>query len=459
MARVLLLIMLAPLGFMAIRLGWPWAIAVLALATPIYAFVLLKDAPARGKITFIVTAFVLQALLIAWGLQWSLARLGMALDSAAGANAAYQFTSGSDVLRNFWAIFGGLAIAAGLFGLLLGSVYLQNRRQTTRNGSLSRTMHYALGTIPAKWQAQGGQLTTLKAPKSPRPAMTGPGEVNVQRGHALVLEKEGVVTEVLPAGVHWVHDQERLAMLVPLYGQGDRVVVRDATTKDGLQIADLELAVFHKVYSDDATTQIGEDKFVFNDDIIRNRVWSASGNTWEAAVRAVTERQARDIIARYTMEELVALDEVGRMKFKEALQVKINEVTLNHMGISVSITGIGTINAPDLAAEKLMAAWCAAKDREMALAQAQLQNQIITETAAARAHSLRTLVDAMNHALEKPQVVRDLLAMSFVERMERVETEPGGSGGQDFEALSRLLLVEALRGFTDRVEPRPAADA
>lgn len=457
MARVLLLIMLAPIGFAAIRLGWPWAIAVLTLATPIYAFVLLKDAPSRVKTTFIVTAFVLQALLLAWGLQWSLGRLGMALASNAGAGAAYQFTSGSDVLRNFWAIIGGLAIAAGLFGLLLGVVYLQNRRQTTRNGSLSRTMHYALGTMPAKWQAQGGQLTTLKAPKSPRPALTGPGEVNVQRGHALVLEKEGVVTEVLPAGVHWVHDQERLAMLVPLYGQGDRVVIRDATTRDGLQIAELELAVFHKVYSDDATPQIGDGKFVFNDDIIRNRVWSASGNTWEAAVRAVTERQARDLIAECAMEELVALSGEKRGEFKKELEARVNKVTLN-MGISVTITGIGTINAPDLAAEKLMAAWCAAKDREMALAQATLQNRIITETATARADSLRTLVGAMNETLEKPQVVRDLLAMSFVERMERVETEPGGSGGQDFEALSRLLLVEALRGFTDRVEPRPTTD-
>lgn len=458
MIRIILLIMLALFGFAAIRLGWPWAIVILTLATPIYAYVLLKDSPSRVKATFILTLFVLQALLLAWGLQWSLERLGMMLASNDGGDAAYQFASGSAVLRNFWAIVGGLAAAAILFALPLGATYAQNRRQTTRNGSLSRTMHYALGTMPARWQAQGGQLTTLKAPKSPRPAMTGPGEVNVQRGHALVLEKEGVITEVLPAGLHWVHDQERLAMLVPLYGQGDSVVVRDATTRDGLQIADLQLAVFHKVYSDDATPRIGDEKFVFNDDIIRNRVWSASGNTWEAAVRAVTERQARDLIAGYTMEELVALDETGRGEFKEALQVKINEVTLNHMGISVSITGIGPINAPDLAAEKLMAAWCAEKDREMALAQATLQNRIITETATARADSLRTLVGAMNETLEKPQVVRDLLAMSFVERMERVETEPGGSGGQDFEALSRLLLVEALRGFTDRVEPRPTTD-
>ena len=294
MARLLLLVLLAPIGFAVMRLGWPWAIAILTIATALYAFVLLQNAPSRVKLTFLLSAFVMQGLLIAWGLQWSLGRMALNLAESNGVAAAYQYVAGPDVLRNFWAIVGGLTVAAGLFGLLLGSSYLQNRKQATRNNSLSRTVQYALGTTPARWQAQSGQLTTLKAPKAPHHAMTGPGEVEVQRGHALVLERQGVVTEVLPAGLHWVHDQERLSMLVPLYGQGDRVVVRDATTKDGLQIADLELAVFHKVYSDDATPRIGDDKFGYNDDIIRNRIWSASGATWEAAVRAVTERQARD---------------------------------------------------------------------------------------------------------------------------------------------------------------------
>ena len=248
-------------------------------------------------------------------------------------------------------------------------------------------------------------------------------------------------------------------MLVPLYGQGDRVVVRDATTKDGLQIADLELAVFHKVYSDDATPRIGEDKFGYNDDIIRNRIWSASGATWEAAVRAVTERQARDLIAGYTMEELVALDSAARETFKERLRVKINQVTESHMGISVSITGIGTINAPDLAAEKLMASWCAAKDREMALAQAKNQRRIIMQMAMARSNSLRRLAAAMNEAAETPEKARGLLAMSFVERMERVETETSSSTGQELDAISRLLLVEALKGFTDRTVAHEAPGA
>lgn len=459
MARLLLLVLLAPIGFAVMRLGWPWAIAILTIATALYAFVLLKNAPGRVKLTFLLSAFAMQALLIAWGLQWSLGRLALNLAESNGVAAAYQYVAGPDVLRNFWAIVGGLTVAAGLFGLLLGSSYLQNRKQATRNNSLSRTVHYALGTTPARWQAQSGQLTTLKAPKAPHHAMTGPGEVDVQRGHALVLERQGVVTEVLPAGLHWVHDQERLSMLVPLYGQGDRVVVRDATTKDGLQIADLELAVFHKVYSDDATPRIGDDKFGYNDDIIRNRIWSASGATWEAAVRAVTERQARDLIAGYTMEELVALDSAARETFKERLRVKINQVTESHMGISVSITGIGTINAPDLAAEKLMASWCAAKDREMALAQARNQRRIIMQMAMARSNSLRRLADAMNEAAETPEKARGLLAMSFVERMERVETETSSSTGQELDAISRLLLVEALKGFTDRTVAHEAPGA
>lgn len=47
-------------------------------------------------------------------------------------------------------------------------------------------------------------------------------------------------------------------MVVPLYGRSDRVTVRHATTSDGLQITDLEIMVFHKLHTDDATEQFGD---------------------------------------------------------------------------------------------------------------------------------------------------------------------------------------------------------
>jgi len=61
MLRVLLLILLAPLlGFIAVRVGWPWLIVAITLAWAIWFFVLLKDAPSKTRIVFFSSAFVLQ---------------------------------------------------------------------------------------------------------------------------------------------------------------------------------------------------------------------------------------------------------------------------------------------------------------------------------------------------------------------------------------------------------------
>ncbi len=462
MLRLILLFLSVVIIFLVIQVGWPGLIPILAVATAVYAFVFLKDAPSRIPLTVLATAYVLQALLLAWGLLWTMQQIEAALTVDQEVEPVFGLLAGSDGLQNFWALLGGFLFAAILFALLLWLSAQFNRRATdqpanpTRPRSPSQIIHRALGTTPAKWLVRDGQLITIKAAKPPRSPTTGPGEVEVQRGHALILEKLGVVTAILPAGLHWVNDMERLAMLVPLYGQADRVTVRNAATSDGLQIADMEIMVFHKVHSDDATPQVGDGIFKFNPDILQDQVWSASGATWEAGVRGITEREARNVIADYEMEELVAMNGDERDQFKKALQEKINAITRPFMGVTVTVTGLGTINPPDLAGEKLMAAWAAEKDRESAREHAALQADIMGVTANARAGAFNTLMGAMNDWLDRSSHLKNLVAMSFIERMERVEDAPQGGVNQDLEALSKLYVVEALKGLT---APQTTEDA
>ena len=463
MRHLILLVMLAmlvPIGFLAVRVGWPGLIAVITFTWAVYGMLLLKDAPGKTRVVFFSTAFVLLSLLIAWGLRWTLKQIELALTASDTIWPIFQLFAGSDLLQNFWAIVGGVVVSAVLFGLLFSLAAMANATRygpkdgQLRDNTYARSLRRALGLVPAKWAARDGQIITVKAAKLPQQPMTGPGEVEIQRGHALILEKEGVVTDVLPAGVHWVNDKERIAMLVPLYGRGDKVVVRHAATRDGLQIEDLEIMIFHKVYSDDASPQLGDEKFRFNKDILQDRVWSASGSTWEVGVRAVTEREARNVIAAYEMEQLVTLNDDQRETFKTLMQEKINAVTREFMGVTVTVTGIGTINAPDLAAEKLMARWTAEKDRAIAWEQAVQQNKIMVETATARRDAFAMLFDAMNSALEKRPDAKELLAMSFVERMERVEGDQPSGANQDLEALSRLYVIEALKSMTGKQSPQ-----
>lgn len=81
------------------------------------------------------------------------------------------------------------------------------------------------------------------------------------------------------------------------------------------------------------------------------------------------------------MEQFVTMDPSERDKFKTDLAAKVNTVTGEFLGVTVTITGLGTIDVPDLAAEKLMASWTAEKDRAVALSNAEQQNRILMSTA------------------------------------------------------------------------------
>jgi hypothetical protein len=466
MKPIILALVLVATGFFAARLGWPWLIVVVALGWALFSSLLLKDSPNRNKIVFFSSMFAFEALLIAWGFRWSLEQIKLAQISDGSVGQAYQLAAGTSTLQDFWSIVVGLMIAAILFGLVfalfaLGDLLPKGRPKGTPNSDpFLRSMRRTMGLVPARWVVKNGEITTIKAGKKAQEPLMGPGEIEVQRGHAVILEQEGLIKRILPAGVHWIQSRERMAMVVPLYGRVDKVLVRNAGTLDGLQIEELEITIFHKTLSDDATPQNGDDKFRFNEDILRDKVWSASGKTWEAGVTGVTEREARSIIADYEMEQLLTLTSDEREKFKTQIQEKINKVTQDFMGVTVTVTGVGTVSLPDLAAEKLMAHWTAEKDRAVALEQAMQQNEIMVEAATARRDAFVLLFEAMNDALEKRPDVKDLVAMSFVERMERVEGEPPSGANQDLEALSKLYVIEALKSLTGRpVSHEETADA
>lgn len=456
MLRVLLLILLIPIGFVAVRVGWPWAIAVITLTVAFYGLLLLKDAPGKTRVVFLTSAFVLQALAIAWGIRWTLQQVELVLAQTDAIWPVFQVFAGSDLLQNFWAIVGGVVAAAIMFGLLFALAAMANATRLGQPKSKStddtfvRSMRRALGLVPARWVVREGKVTTTKAPKPPQQPTTGPGEMEVQQGHAVILEHEGVISRVLPAGIHWVQSQERIAMVVPLYGRVEKVSIRNAVTHDGLQIEDIEITIFHKVQAPSIDEKNATEQFPFDETALRNKVWSASGNTWENGVKGVTEREVRNVIADYDMEAFLRLSSAQRDQFKQQLKTRINEVTEKLMGISVTVTGIGTVNVPDLAAEKLMARWTTAQDRAMAREQATQQNEIMMDAAKARKEAFDTLVGAMNDWLERGLDVKDLVAMSFVERMERIEAEPPSGANQDLEALSKLYVIEALKAITGK---------
>lgn len=453
MRRLFLLLMLLPACLFAAWAGWPWLIVIVPALTAFYGYVFLKDIPGGGRIAFFGTMLIFLTLSTAFILFTVMqdAQPDGAADTAGA--VAYDALTGTGLLKLFWAGVCGLTWTAIVFGAVVLALTLLNLPKTGKSAGESKTSvtmraaRRSLGLVPAEWVVREGEITTLKQPKPPHPALTGPGEIEIQLGHAVIMERNGGERRVLPSGVHWVNTDERIAMVVPLYGRADVVSLSDVVTRDGLVMEQLELTIFHKVNPGEPATHQVDSQFPYSEDILLNQIWSAKGADWRDGVKAVTGREARNVISDFTLEQFLTLNSDGRDEFKKALGDRINEVTKKLMGVSVTLTGIGAVKLPAPASQKLTERWTAAQD-----------HAIERETAAGRKDAFTLLYGAMNDALKEQPDIKDLLVMSFIERMEHTSNEPGGDGGADLDTLGKIYLLEALKSFSTKTPPENDSD-
>lgn len=453
MRSLLLLLMLLPACLFAAWVGWPWLIFIVTALVAVLGYVFLKDIPGGGKVAFFATSLVFLTLFAAF-MFYRIVQDAQPDGTANTASVvAYEALMGTALLKLFWAGVCGLTWAVILFGLVALVFTLIKLPQTGKSAGESKTnvtvraARRSLGLVPAEWVVREGEITTLKQAKPPHPALTGPGEIEIQLGHAVILERNGGERRVLPSGVHWVNTDERIAMVVPLYGRVDAVTLSDITTHDGLAIEQLELTVFHRVNPGEPATDQVDSQFPYSEDILLNQIWSATGKDWREGVKAVTGREARNVISDLTLEEFLTLNSDGRGAFKQTLEPRVNAVTKNLMGVGVTLTGIGAVKLPAAASQKLAERWTA------------IQNHAIErETAAGRKDAFTLLYGAMNDALKEQPDIKDLLVMSFIERMEHASNERSGDGGTDLDTLGKIYLLEALKGFSTKTPPENDPD-
>jgi regulator of protease activity HflC (stomatin/prohibitin superfamily) len=447
MKHLSLLIMLLPLGFFAAWVGWPWLIVVVSLTVAVYGYLLLKEFPIWRPMVVYSTFFVAEALFIGWVAYRILQSINPD-DLSPQVVPWYQLAFGTDLLKRYWATVGGVTSAIILFAVVVLPITwarvpaLGKMQGQTRTGVFLRALRRTLGLVPAEWKVREGTITTIKPPQAPHPPLTGPGEVEVQQGNVLLVEQSGAVTRVLGTGVHAIGHDERLGMVIPLYGRADTVEIDNVVTHDGLIIERLELTIFHKVNAGDADDQTENGLFPYCETILREQIWSAGGKDWREGIKAVTGREARNLISDYTLEQFLTLTSNDRSEFKKRLEPLVNAVTRNLMGVGVTVTGVGAIRLPAKATEKFTERWTAEKDHEIG-----------TETALGRRDAFKLLTDAMQEALHEQPGIKDLLVMSFIEQMERTGGEPAAGTGSDLDALSKLYVLEALRNLSPQQSP------
>jgi hypothetical protein len=220
------------------------------------------------------------------------------------------------------------------------------------------------------------------------------------------------------------------------------VEIDNIVTHDGLMIERVELTIFHKVNAGDADDQTENGLFPYCETILREQIWSPSGKDWREGVKAVTGREARNLISDYTLEEFLTLTSDDRGEFKKRLEPRVNAVTKNLMGVGATLTGIGMVRLPAKAVEKLTERWTAERDHEIG-----------TEMALGRRDAFKLLTDAMQDALHEQPGIRDLLLMSYIEHMERSGAESTAGAGSDLDTLSKLYVLEALKNLNPRQGP------
>ena len=463
MKRIALLLIVLVGGFLAAKIGWPWLILVVTLSVAALSYLVIRDTAFEQQLTLVVTLFVSEALVIGWYSYKFLHAVAAELPASGLPSQIFRFVAGTTLLQGFWAALLGGLVGFLLVGLVTGILALArvplmvSSTQQPVQSVFWRALRRTLGLTPAEWAVSNGELRTIRAVRPGHPANTGPGEVEIQHGHVVVLEQNGKATRVLGPGINRIGYGERISMCPPLYGRGELVTLEHVTTKDGLIIQSLEINVFHRIDPDvdkhvpatdngsgamhgdrkyENQQQDSTERFPYSENVIRGKIWTPSAGDWNGSVISITRREARNLIANYTLEEFLTSNSAGRKTFKEELANAINEVTKS-MGIKVIVTGLGAVQLPAPASDKLTEGWMAKKGA-----------QIEADMAIGRRDAFKTMIDALNSGVSMQADAKNLLLMSIIEQMERMNSQPGQQSS-DLDMVNRAYLLQMLKNLVD----------
>lgn len=467
MKRIALLSIVLVGGFLAARIGWPWLILVATVSVAALSYLLIRDTALGQQLTLVVTLFVSETLIIGWYTYKFLHAVAAELPEEGLPSQAVRFLAGTSLLQGFWAtLLGGLvgfllvALVAGALAMARVPLMASSTQQPAQS-VFWRALRRTLGLTPAEWAVSNGELHTVRAVRPGHPANTGPGEVEIQHGHVVVLEQNGKATRVLGPGINRIGYGERISMCPPLYGRSELVTLEHVTTQDGLIIQSLEINVFHRIDPDADKLATGSDngsgdnhsdrkydtqkadpseRFSYSENVIREKIWTPSAGDWNGAVISITRREARNLIANDTLENFLTANTAGRKTFKKKLAKAINKVTKG-MGINVIVTGLGAVQLPAPASDKLTEGWMAKKGA-----------QIEADIAVGRRDSFKTMMDALNSGVSLQANAKDLLVMSMIEQMERINGQ-SGQPSSDLDMVNRAYLLQMLKNLVDGQSP------
>jgi regulator of protease activity HflC (stomatin/prohibitin superfamily) len=363
------------------------------------------------------------------------------------------FLLGTVWLRLFWStILAVLTAVVVALAILLPVGYLGSRvmygEYNDYKGHEGEAIYSAisvvLGISKGVWLVKEGKAEVLHPPAGGLARFGGPGVLMVQEGHAVILERGGQLSRVVGRGVTWLQPFERVSMVVPLQTRGEHVIVKQVATKDRILIEEFEFWAFHKVDQGPEEMRIQSGQFAYNEDILLKKIWVMSGDDWSGGVKALSETAARDVVGRYDLEQIVAIADQFRVDFKDALKQQINRVAKDFMGVDVVAVDIGRIKVPEDAEKRLLGKRVADWDKGIDTTRAETERVVQLSKAMARMQTIQAISQGLRQLLGERASTQDIIAMRFIEYLEKRAESAITTGEDDIATLLKLEGLETL---------------
>ncbi len=289
-------------------------------------------------------------------------------------------------------------------------------------------------------------------------AFAGPGIVLSDADHVVVIYASGKFRQVRPPGVTFTDTFEMVKEIVDLRVQL-RVTPRvKAKTKDGIDVQ-VTTPTALLVSRDGEQLELGKP-YPYDPEAVRKVIHAQriaqekdEKQSWDKLVRQACVQVMQDIVAGYTLDELlgsqVRKEIAGRMK--QGVQAYIQQ---NDLGVELVGGGISNIDPPGAVVEQRIEHWKAHWESQVKYLEAQAEAEERRLVENARAQAQRSLFLQITERLEEWERLgleyddrARIMALGLLEAIEQAQTEDPDLQLESTRQAQRMLGGQGLLGL------------
>ena len=278
---------------------------------------------------------------------------------------------------------------------------------------------------------------SFKRQRRENPVFTvgGPARVNVERGSAIVTERNGRFARVLGPGVRYLADFEHPFAIIDLRPQDRHKDESTMMTRDGIEITASVGVTFHIEANDQLPSQ--DVPFPFDRQAVRNAAYAQTitrdGKVidWKPISLIIATDQLAEIVSESWLDDLAHPTQAG-VQPHPTLNRKMRRgtrATMRDQGVTITDTRLGRLELPEEVREKYLELWRVYWEKKRRLEEAEGQAAVLEEAKIARARA------------------NALMFLAILEGLQRARTMAGDVSSTRIVALR---LIEALQAMARR---------